>query len=261
LPAFIIIGASRSGTTSMYDWLTSHPDVSPATRKELHYFTDTNYHRGPRWYRSRFPLARPGRITGESTPQMLYNPVSPERVATDLPVTTRFIALLRDPVDRAISHYWKSWRVGAEKEDLETALSLEAERLADEMDDFLHGRFSSAHHRFSYMARGEYANQLDRWFRYVGRSRIMVLESEAVFADHRTLDGLTDWLGLARFDRPFPALKSPRKSTRGDKPAEWRTETDPRTIARLQKHFEPRNEELFTLLGRKLWSRNDHLST
>ena len=96
---------------------------------------------------------------------------------------------------------------------------------------------------------------LDRWFRYVDPSRIMVLESEAVFSDRRTLDGLTDWLGLSRFARPFPALKSPRKSDGKDEPADWRTETDPRTIARLQKHFEPRNEELFMRLGRELWSR------
>src|SRR3984885_6145785 len=161
MPAFIIIGASRSGTTSLYDWLTSHPDVSAATRKELHYFTDRNYHKGPRWYRSQFPLARPGRITGESTPQMLYHPLSPERAAADLPATTRFIALLRDPVDRAISHYWQIRRAGRESEDLETALSLEAERLSREMDDFRHGRLSRAHHKFSYMARGEYASQLD----------------------------------------------------------------------------------------------------
>ena len=81
-------------------------------------------------------------------------PNAPRRTCPRPPASSRSC---RDPVDRAISHYWQIRRAGRESEDLETALSLEAQRLSREMDDFRHGRLSRAHHKFSYMARGEYA--------------------------------------------------------------------------------------------------------
>jgi hypothetical protein len=244
MPSFVIIGAQRGGTTSLYDWLTSHPDVLPASQKELHFFDGKNYNRGMRWYRSRFPIARKGKITGESTPHMLYNPLSPRRAAALLPPTTRFIVLLRDPVERAISHYWLSRRSGAETEDLATAISLETRRLAPEQDAFLNGRYSYAHHKFSYVARGAYASQLQRWFADVDRARILVLESELLFEDIHELEKLTDWLGLAALPGPLPALN-----------AAQRTETDPAVVASLQEHFHPENEQLFAFLGRRLWVR------
>ena len=244
MPSFVIIGAQRGGTTSLYDWLTSHPDVLAASQKELHFFDGKNYDRGMGWYRSRFPIARRGKITGESTPHMLYNPLSPQRAAAMLPPTTRYIVLLRDPVERAISHYWLSRRSGAETEDLATAISLEASRLAPEQDAFSNGRYSYAHHKFSYVARGAYASQLKRWFGGVDQARILVLESELLFEDAHELDKLTEWLGLASFPGPLPALNAAQRS-----------ETDIAVVASLKEHFQPENEQLFALLERRLWDR------
>ncbi len=241
-PSFVIIGAQRAGTTSVYNWLTSHPDVRAAYQKELHFFDGKNYDRGVRWYRSRFPILRSGEITGESTPHMLYNPLSAPRAASDLPPSTHFIVLLRDPVERAISHYWLSRRSGAETEDLRTALSLEAQRLRPEESVFLDGRYSYAHHKFSYVARGDYAKQLQHWFRHVDRSRILVLESELLFNAHE-LHKLTDRIGLKPLARPLPALN-----------AAERTDTDPDVVACLSEYFQPLNENLFELLERRLWA-------
>ena len=243
MPAFVIIGAQRSGTTSVYNWLSLHPNVLPAYQKEVHFFDGKQYHRGERWYRSRFPITHGSTTAVEASPNMLYNLLSPERATALLPPSTRFIVLLRDPTERAISHYWLSRRSGAEKEDLETALSLEAQRLGPEEDAFQGGRYSYAHHKFSYVARGDYANQLRSWFSVAGRSRVIVLESELLFNDPQELDNLTDWLGLSRLARPLPALN-----------AAARTETDPGTIASLREHFQPANEQLFDLLGRNLWA-------
>src|SRR5581483_4847486 len=108
LPDFVILGTQRGGTTSLYRWLVSHPDVAPAMKKEVHYFDD-HYHHGLRWYRAHFPVRRAGRITGESSPYMLFHPLAPERAAADLPDRTRFIVLLREPAESAISQYWQ-WR-------------------------------------------------------------------------------------------------------------------------------------------------------
>ena len=86
-----------------------------------------------RWYRAHFPFRRQGRICGESCPYLLVHPLAPARVAKDLPETTRFIVLLREPAQRAISQYWlwqqrKQW----ETETLERAIALEPERLASQ---------------------------------------------------------------------------------------------------------------------------------
>ena len=108
LPDFIILGTQRGGTTSLYTWLASHPDVAPASRKEVHYFDD-HYGKGMRWYRAHFPIRHAGRITGESCPSLIYHALAPARVARDLPDTTKFVVLLREPAERSVSQYWL-WR-------------------------------------------------------------------------------------------------------------------------------------------------------
>jgi Sulfotransferase domain len=244
MPAFIIIGAQRAGTSSVYDWICTHPQVLRAVNKELHYFDGRNYHRGESWYRSRFPILPKGKMTGESTPQMLYNPMSAGRAAKDLPQSTRFVVLLRNPVERAISHYWLQKRKGVEKEDLQTALALEKERLAAEEDAFQSGGYSFAHHKFSYVARGDYATQLTEWFNQVGRHRVLVLESERLLSDADKRLQLTEWLGLTPIETPMPALNSAP-----------RLESYPDVISGLEEHFEPMNRRLFELLGQSMWGR------
>ena len=99
----------------------------------------------------------------EATPYLLFYPPAPGRVAADLPTTTRFVVLLRDPVQRAISQYWHSRRLHAENEPLEVALALEETRRWPGADRGGGGE-SFAHRNFSYKARGHYVEQLRRWF-------------------------------------------------------------------------------------------------
>ena len=117
-PDFVIIGAKRGGTTSLYRYLHEHPSIQPLFPgrqhvKGVHYY-DSNYERGLRWYRSHFPLEAGGRhlvrparrpaIAGEASPYYLFHPLAAERLARDFP-GVRIIVNLRDPVDRAYSHY------------------------------------------------------------------------------------------------------------------------------------------------------------
>ncbi len=242
LPGFVILGAQRAGTTSLYDWLCSHPQVTSARFREMHYF-DQHYDRGRRWYRSQFPLARSGRMSGETSPYLLFHPLAPGRAGRDLPASSVFIVLLRDPVERALSHYWHERRMGTETEPLERALELEASRLEGETERVASGRTSFAHRHYSYAARGEYAPQLCRWFDTVGRDRVLVLESERLFADPATPSSVLDRLALAPMDRAFPALNAARRTDAAGAAAR----------ARLERHFERHNEALFDLLGRRLW--------
>ena len=242
LPDFVIIGAQRSGTTSLYDWLSANPAVAPASHKELHYF-DIHYERGIGWYRAHFPVRRAGRITGEATPYLLFHPLAPERVARDLPESTRFVVLLRDPVQRAVSQYWHERRLGTETEPLAVAIASEDERLRDADDAVRRGEASFAHLHHSYKARGRYAEQLRRWFAHVDRSRLHVVESELLFADPAAAAGLADWLGIEPTGTPFPAHN---EATRHE-------DSGGDVLRGLEEYFAPYNDDLFALLGHPLW--------
>jgi hypothetical protein len=111
-PNFIIIGAQRCGTTSLYNYLTRHPSILPARVKEVHYFDYKSY-RGLLWYKANFPMLthklkryikQKTIITGEASPFYLYHPHAFKRIAQVLP-NIKLIVILRNPVDRALSHY------------------------------------------------------------------------------------------------------------------------------------------------------------
>ena len=126
LPDFLVIGAQRAGSTSLFAQLCEHPGVAAPSHKEIHYF-DLQSFRGLRWYRSHFPPAgrSRGRITGEASPYYLFHPAVPARVAEALP-DVRLVALLRDPVARAYSQYQLSVRDGHETLGFEEALASRA---------------------------------------------------------------------------------------------------------------------------------------
>jgi len=150
LPNFLVIGAMRSGTTSLIRYLRSHPQVYIAPHKELHYF-DFKFEEGTDWYREHFAGAGDQIAVGEGTPNYLYIREAPARIAGLLP-DARLIAILRDPVERAYSHYWHNRAIGREELDFEAALDAEAERI--DSDD------PHARAYWSYVDRGRYLRQL-----------------------------------------------------------------------------------------------------
>ena len=188
LPSFLILGAMRSGTTSLYRYLVSHPRVLPALRKEVHYF-DFQYDKGRRWYLAHFPAAPTGLkcgrpLTGEASPYYLMHPLAPERVWAFNPAM-KLIAILRDPVARALSHHSHEVRRGVEHLSFEAAVDVEAERLqgADRALRQAPHYYSYAHHHFSYLDRGRYAHYLQAWLDFFPRRRLLVLRSEDMFRD------------------------------------------------------------------------------
>src|SRR6266540_3594706 len=153
LPSVLIIGAQRSGTTSLFNYLTQHPDVLPPLGKEIHYF-DFHYARGVDYYRGRFPYShrlRNGALTLDATPYYLMHPLVPQRAARLLP-DVKLIAVLRNPISRALSHYQHEVRGGREPLSFVEALDKEAERLAGEEERLREepGYYSWNHHRYGY---------------------------------------------------------------------------------------------------------------
>ena len=249
LPDFLVIGAQRAGSTSLFAQLCAHPGVAVPSHKEIHYF-DNQSSRSLRWYRSHFPpaAAARGRLTGEASPYYLFHPAVPARVASALP-DVRLVALVRDPVARAYSQYQLSVRDGHEQLGFEEALRAEPDRLAGEEPRLLADRAyrSAAHRHQSYASRGLYAEQLRRWHEHVAPERLLVLTSEELFADPgRTAATVLAFLGLdpsevpplpVRNQRPYPPMSDAAR-------------------ALLEARFDGPNRELYALLGRDLgWSR------
>jgi hypothetical protein len=208
LPDFLVLGGQRCGSTSLYTMLTGHPQVMAALHKEPHFF-DRNHRRGEDFYRRLFPLrvherARERRlrglpvVTGEATTYYLAHPAVPGRVAAMLP-DVRLVAILRNPVDRAYSHYQLSVRGGWETLSFEEALAAEPERIAGEEQRLLDDPDFTGHsHRYhSYRTRGLYLEQLERWWATFPSDRLLVLRSEDMFADPAAVYGeLAAFLGL-----------------------------------------------------------------
>ena len=184
LPGFLIVGAERCGTTSLFHILRQHPAVFSSTlpRKEVHYF-DHKYQRfGLGWYQCHFPLTARARLTArrsgqppvafEATANYMFHPLAPDRIHRDLP-GVRLIALVRDPVERAYSAHAHQIGFGYETEPFERALELEDERLAGEDERLAAdpGYDSFRHDHFTYRTRGHYADQLDHLEQIFGRDR------------------------------------------------------------------------------------------
>ncbi len=197
-PDFVIIGTQRGGTSSLYWYLIQHPMIAPAARKEAHYF-DLHYDRGIDWYLREFPEDRPrGVLTGEASPYYMFHPCAAERCARDLP-EAKIVALLRNPVDRAYSHYHHEVRKGREELSFEDALEAEEERLAGEREKLLADPSyrSEPWQRWSYQARGRYAEQLEVWREKFEVERMLIVESEKMFADPAGVCGrVLEFLGL-----------------------------------------------------------------
>ncbi|HJR16062.1 MAG TPA: sulfotransferase domain-containing protein [Gemmatimonadales bacterium] len=246
LPSTLIIGAQKAGTTSLFNYLIQHPDVLPSLRKEVHYF-DFQYHRGVNWYRGHFPYThqlRRGFLTLDASPYYLVHPLVPQRVAQLLP-EIKLVALLRNPVDRALSHYQHEVRGGRESLSFAEALEKEPERLAGEEERLLAdpSYYSYNHHRFSYLRRGRYVDQLRQWTRHFPRSRLLVLQSEELFRDPAgTTAAVHGFLGLKphrlRLEKPFLQTGYDRSI-----PLELRS--------KLVAYFEPYNQQLYQWLGQE----------
>ena len=249
-PAFIMVGAQRSGTTTLFRALMAHPQiVRPAFYKGINFF-DLNYYRDMTWYRGHFPVARIAQaataphgdpVSFEASGYYMYHPFALERMARDLP-QVKLVVMLRDPVERAFSAYKHEYARGYEWESFEKALELENDRLIGEIDrmraDMTYESFSHRHH--SYTRRGHYADQLERMLGLFPRGQVHVIDSDVFFDQQaREYQSLITFLGL----RPFQPASFGQHNARPGTPMA------PDTRRLLQEHFAPRNKRLAALLN------------
>jgi Sulfotransferase domain len=261
LPTLVIVGAQKSGTTTLRGLLAQHEQIFMSSPKELHFF-DTHYDRGLDWYRSCFNPTANQVHAGEATPVYMYKTVARDRMTRDLP-DARFLCILRNPVDRAYSHYWHAREKGPEKSTtFEQALKREPRRLARDP----HGQPAA----FSYVDRGKYIDQIRPLVDAVGSDRLHVLLMDDLLDDPAgTMEPVLRFLGVdvaaaaelvvgaanayggGEANRQGEArLRSPRD--RRDLPVGEYPPMAPETRAQLTTVFAPYNRQLSEYLGRPL---------
>lgn len=196
---FIIAGVQKGGTTALFDYLGDYPDVALSDVKEAHFFDDETLDwaapdYGP--YHAHFP-SPDGRPCGEATPIYSYWPNSLERIAAYNPAM-KLILILRDPVERAWSHWRMEFARGAETEPFAWCIREGRQRLFDATP--------WGHHReFSYVERGFYAEQVERLLGLFPREQVLVLRSEDLRADPGpALAAVRTFLGLPPAPAPAP---------------------------------------------------------
>jgi Sulfotransferase domain len=235
-PDFIIIGTQRGGTTSLHRYLGEHPAIGSSWRKEVHYF-DRYYDRGRDWYLAHFPKRGKFGAVGEASPFYMFDPRVPGRIAETLGTGVRFIALLRNPVDRAYSMYQMKVRRGREELSFEEAIDSEEERLGSEVDPI-----SLPWRHYSYLRRGHYADQLERWFAHFPREAFCVIRSEDLYErPEEQLHATQAFLGV---ETHTPEVLE------GHNQRPYSAAMGAATRRRLEAYFAPHNRRLYRLLGR-----------
>jgi len=258
LPSFILAGAQRAGTTSLFRALMSHPLIFPANlHKGVNYF-DVNYHRGMNWYRGHFPLRARARVhtsaalgaavTFDASGYYMFHPLAAQRMAVDLP-HVKIITMLRDPIERAHSAHKHELARGYESEPFERAIALEDERLDGEVERICAepGYYSFSHRHHAYLRRGQYAEQLLRLRELFPVDQLLVVESESFFADPET-----EYTRVLRF-LDLPTVMPKRFDRYNGRP---RAPMEHSTRALLQSHFKSHDAALAELLGQEpAWLR------
>ena len=258
-PDFLIVGTKRGGTTSLFNYLLMHPGVlglypqSRGKKSTDWFFADRT--QSYAWYRSHFHTARQkvrrgarlgyAPVSGEASPYYLWDPRIAEAVRRRSPAV-RAIALLRDPVERAWSHYQERSQNGVEPLGFAEALRAEPRRLEGELERMASDPtyHSTAHDWYAYRARGIYLPQLKNWRRSFPADQLLVLRSEDMYTDVQgVFDQVSDFLGLGRV--PLPTTKTFNASHRKSSvPEPVRSD--------LARFYAPYNAELEEYLGRSL---------
>ena len=260
LPDFLVIGAQRSGTSSLYKYLGQHPSVVPSIRKETEFFT-SRHDEGEDWYRAHFPLklgapagADAGRrLTFEADPSYLLDPRAPVRASRMVP-DAKIVVLLRDPVARAISHYNHNVRIGQEDASLSEALDLEESRLRGEVERMFHDPEYPAkpYLRYSYATRGLYAEQLERWLEFYPAERVRVVHSADLFENTPDVyQWILDFLEIPHWQprtfSNFSYIGNGNGNGNGNGTSNGNG-ADPNVEQRLRELFAPYNDRLYTLI-------------
>ena len=271
LPSFLILGGSRSGNTSLFAYLTEHPNIMPGSLKAFfffQYFTNNK----TSFYRSQFPIKRKNLITCDSTSSYFVHPLIPARVHKLFP-SAKLIVVLRNPVERAYSEFHYTVTLGSElTENFEDVIKSELKRIeiGNKKPELKIENTNYKHFTFSHLRDGLYAQHLERWLKFFSKEQLLVLHTKDLYTNlDQTLAETFEFLNLPKYQienrieknkidkiRPLAGheqnvYKNIDSKTRTLFNVQNYPEMKPETKKFLQDFFRPHNEKLFKMIGKR----------
>lgn len=234
-PDFLIIGTTKGGTTSLYNYICLHPSVLPAIEKEVHFF-DTHFDKGINWYLAHFPAIPTDKnfITGEASPNYMYFPEAAERLFNYFP-KTKLIAILRNPINRTISHYYMAKRQGQEAKNLEEVIA-KNRGLIERIEKNPRVNQKLLPKTVDYLRYSLYIYFLKAWMKIFPREQFLILKSEDMYEyPAATMKQVFEFLELPDyqiseyrqyFAASYPAIDENMRQTLSElfRPHNWRLE-------------------------------------
>ena len=240
-PNFIIIGAQKSGTTSLENYIAQHPSVIPAIKKETHFWY-RDFEKGINWYLAHFPPIPKSEkfITGEATPNYLENYQTAKRIYNVFP-EVKLLVILRNPVDRTFSQYHHWIKFNWDYRSFETAINYELEILSKNPEQ-PQGNEKYWQQPSNYIGRGIYIEFINKWLGVFPREQILILKAEDLYQKPvNTMKQVFEFLGLPEHQLPeYRKLNPGHYSPISDEMRQ-----------KLGEYFQPQNQRLEEYLGLK----------
>lgn len=265
---FLVVGSQKAGTSSLFNFLSLHPQCGFGSTKEIHYF-DTNYDKGETWYHNHFNRTKTtAKKYFEVTPSYIYFPWVPERISA-YNNKIKLIVVLRDPIERAYSA-WNMWRIAHRekkkfylerfsvdpREHTKPYLDLFRkedfpsfnETILDEIEAFMQNEKYSTP---DFVKRGIYVQQFENFYKHFSCDQFLVINSQDLMSSKiKVLKKVEQFLGISSFDWYKKNLVN--NHVRG-----YDSLIDVDSFSALQEFYKPYNEELFKLLDTDFgWNKN-----
>ncbi len=253
-PDFIVIGYQKTGTTFLYKYLSKHPNIMPASKKEIHFF-NFSFGSGSNYYKAQFPLKiykkyleRKFNIpfkTGEASPSYAIHPKAAKRIKELIP-NTKLIFILRNPIDRAYSQYHYRKKRGMEELSFEEAIEEDNNRKILLMKQFERDEltiYNRKQIKFPYISISKYIEHLTKWYEVFPKEQILILKTEDFNENsQKELNKVCDFIGISKIE-----FKKLTKQNVGKYP-----EMNSETRIKLSEIYKDYNEALEKFLKIKL---------
>ena len=254
IPDFLVIGAKRCGTTSLYQHLPEHPCISKSPHDNMGFFND-NFHLGVNWYKSFFPTTFTrnkikskfgGFLAFDVTTKYMEEESTANNVYQTKP-NMKIVVILRNPVDRAYSQYHLSVRQTAERRSFEDVVEENMNRLNKESHEHYEIKPKFSVKEDNYLKKGLYALQLRYWLKIFPRKSILIMSTEEFESNQQAIyNKIFGFLNISQFE-----IKNTEKMEKGSYP-QMKSET--RSL--LLDYFRSHNNELFKLINKKFdWEK------
>lgn len=254
LPTFVTIGVAKSGTTSLHYALGEHPKIQLSKRKETYFFNvKSRYDGGVNYYKTMFHPCAEDEICGETTPYYLYFKEVPARVKNYIP-NVKLIVMLRNPIDRAYSHFYGYLRLCKMRNQ---------KPVAKDLKDFLKiakespKKVGHNHRGKNLLPAGLYGEQMERWLKYFPLEQFKIIKSEDFFENpQKIINEVFDFLGIERHPVKIKHWLKTIESNKRTLGVERYSILDEETRQMLYEYYEDSNRLLYKLIGRDMkWKK------